>query len=137
MESSDFANGVRRTALTNSENPSPIQDTPTSGIEKRLSQSAPVLPAALRNRTLNQCAVRAEAERRRQKRLHWQLVATVAGVMALQMMMLFAIDAQNTQILAGNSKPPLFASLSVSELNQLWHQRSRQLAQLMRTSEIG
>ena len=92
---------------------------------------------ALKSRTLSQCSVRAEAQRRRQKRLQWQLTAVVAGVLALQSLTLFVVEAQNTQILAGDSKPPLFASLSVEQIGQLWQQRSRQLAQLMVPSEVG
>ena len=117
--------------------PGEIQRDEAIEIESQLRGCAPALPLALKSRTLSQCSVRAEAKLRRQRRLHWQLVGTVAGVLALQSTTLFVVEAQNTQLLAGDSKPPLFASLSVEQISQLWQQRSRQLAQLMAPSEVG
>ena len=114
-----------------------VPNMEATGIETRLRQCAPALPPTLKSRTLENCSVRAEAHRRRQKRLQWQLIGTVAGVLALQWMTLFVVDAQHSYLMDGNSKPPLFASLSFEEINQLWHQRSRQLVQMMEPSAIG
>jgi hypothetical protein len=79
-----------------------------------------------------------EAERqRRKKRLQWQLTGAVIGVLMIQALTLSVVNAQNTQLLAGDSEPPLFASMSFDDINHLWQQRSRELAQLVPSSGIG
>ncbi|RYX85971.1 hypothetical protein EON83_04240 [bacterium] len=108
-----------------------------SKIEKRLRQSAPDLPTTLRNRTLENCNARVAERQRRHRRLQWQLTLAVFGVLALQCLTLSVVNTQNSQLIAGNSAPPLFASLSFSEINHLLHQRSHQLALLMQSSGVG
>ena len=108
-----------------------------AAVETGLRGCAPALPATLRSRTLDTCAAQAKARQQQQNRLHWRLACAVAGVLAMQWATLFVVDAQNTHLIAGNAAPPVFASLSLSDLNQLWHQRSRQIAQLMKPSQIG
>lgn len=140
MASSGCANGAGRTTLIKPFRRLPETEFPeleAAGMEVRLRQCAPALPQSLRSRTLENCNVRVQAHQRRQKRLQWQLAGTVAAVLSLQAMTLFVVESQNTQLLAGNSKPPLFASLSFAEIGQLWEQRSRQLARLMESSEVG
>lgn len=122
--------------MTKPPTPSP-EEVGLGAVEKRLRGAAPALPCALRSRTLDTCARRAAEQARRQNRLHWRLTFAVAGVLALQWTTLCLVDAQNTRLIAGDSPPRLFASLSLSQINQLWHQRSRQIAQLMKPSPIG
>ena len=107
-------------------------------IEALLRQGAPALPKALKSQTLTTCANRAAVQRQRQSRLRWQLTWAFAGVVAIQSLTLFCVDAQSTRLLTGNElQPPLFASFSIGEVAQLWHQRALQIAQLMEPSHLG
>ncbi len=103
-------------------------------IAKLLRQSAPVLPPALKSRTLTQCAL---ARQSRKQRVQWQLKLAVAGVFALQMLTISRLDAQNAQLIAGNSPPRNFAPVSIAQLMEAWQERSRQLAILMAPSRVG
>ena len=133
MASSGFANGVRRKTLIEHPNSSPE----LFDVETQMRECAPALPMALKSRTLTHCAQRASAQQQKQNRLHWRLTWAVAGVLTMQWLTVCVVDAQNTHLIAGNSGPPLLASVSISQINQLWHQRSRQLAQLMEPSQLG
>lgn len=113
--------------------PSPKE---TLDVETRMRDCAPVLPSSLRTRTLQTCAARVLAKEKQRNRLHRRLTWALAGVFAIQWLTLFVVDAQNTRLIAG-SEPPLFASVSLEQINQLWHRRSRQLAQLMEPSQTG
>ncbi len=106
-------------------------------IEAALRQSAPVLPPALKSRTLANCAARAEGQRKRQQRLNRQMTWAVAGVLALQLLTLGQLDAQNARLLAGNGAAPVFAPLSMAQVTELLQERSRQLALLMEPSKTS
>jgi hypothetical protein len=105
-----------------------------NNLEDLLRQSAPALPPGLKSRTLTKCAL-AKAQRR--QRVQWQLRLAVAGVFALQMLTLSRLDAQNAQLIAGNSPPRAFAPVSMAQVTEMLHQRSRQLAVLLASSKVG
>lgn len=106
-------------------------------IETRMREGAPALPLALRRRTLQLAALRVLEQEQRQLRLQRRMMGAIAGVLTIQWLTLSVVDAQNTQLIAGNSPAPLFASMSLSQINQLWHHHSRELAQLMEPSGMG
>ncbi|MBW3636990.1 MAG: hypothetical protein KY445_11115 [Armatimonadetes bacterium] len=106
-------------------------------IEAGLRGCAPVLPPALKSRTLTNCAARAEAQQKRQQRLHWQMTWAVAGVLAVQLLTLGQLDAQNARLIAGNGAAPVFAPASIAEVKELLQERSRQLALLMEPSQTS
>ncbi|RYG53838.1 hypothetical protein EON80_32305, partial [bacterium] len=104
-------------------------------VEELLRQSAPALPLALKKRTLNTCVSRTQARQRRHDRLHWQFTWIMAGLLALQSLTLFMVDAQNTRLVSGDSTPPPYAPVTIAEVTAMWHQRSRQLASLMESKK--
>ena len=107
---------------------------PPASIEISLRESAPILPSALKNRTLASCArARQKRKDRAQKIGMW----AVAGVLALQMGFLARVDAQNAALIAGNGPPPVFAPVSMAEMLASMRERSRQLALLMEPSKLG
>ena len=108
------------------------ENSPES-IEISLRQSAPVLPQALRSRTLASCA---RARQKRKDRAQKIGVWAVAGVLALQMGFLARVDAQNAALLAGNGPPPVFASVSMAEMVASIRERSRQVALLLEPSKM-
>lgn len=103
-------------------------------IEALLRQSAPVLPVNLKSRTLARCAF---ARQKRRERHHRALTFAVAGVFALQMLTLSRLDAQNAQLIAGNGSARAFAAVSLAEVFDALHQRSRQIALLLETPKLG
>lgn len=103
-------------------------------IEAQLRQNAPTLPPKLKRRTLARCAA---ARQKRRDRRHRQITVAFAAVFALQLLTLSRLDAQNAQLIAGNSPPRALAPISVAELMESWQERSRQLALLMAPSRVG
>jgi hypothetical protein len=106
-------------------------------LEEQLRQSAPVLPASLKSRTLAHCASRALVQQQRNQRLQRQMTWAVVGVLAMQSLTLFVVDTQNTRLVQGNSAPSPAVPISLAEINELWYRRSRQLAHLMEPSKLG
>lgn len=103
-------------------------------IEELLRESAPTLPIGLKSRTLTQCAL---AKHARKERLHRRWTWAVAGVLAVQMLTLARVDAQNAQLIAGRGAPMNLASVSFAQVAQSLQTRSREVALLMAPSRVG
>ena len=126
MASKNSASGAGRKISVVENSPAPI--------EVLLRESAPVLPSALKSRTLASCA---RARQKRKDRAQKIGIWAVAGVLALQMGFLARIDAQNAALIAGNGPPPVFASVSAQEILASMRERSRQLALLLEPSKLS
>ncbi len=111
-----------------------MSETEFSPIETLMRQNAPVLPTALKSRTLAKCAA---AKQKRRDIRYRGITLAFAAVFALQLLTLSRLDAQNAQLIAGNNPPRAFAPISVAELMESWQERSRQLALLMAASRVG
>lgn len=109
----------------------------TPNIENLLRGSAPALPLTLKKRTLHNAAARAAERKRRQDRLHRQMIWAVAGVLALQALTLFIVDSQNTRLITGDSAPPPYTPISMAQVAAVCRQREQQLALLSAQSRLG
>lgn len=104
-------------------------------MENRGRAALPLLPPALRARTLTRCAQVLNTQQRRHRRRGWTLIGTLAGICAIHWLAISALDGGNltlTQGNAGNQAAARFA-MTPGEFQQLQQQR----AELFANSDIN